>query len=61
MAKPNRFKSNPSTNPKVTVDGQDFYGVAPERLQQIVQWRSEGRTVLMTAAEKALLKAKGLL
>lgn len=61
MAKQNRFTSNPSKAQKVTVNKQDFDGVSPKRIQQLKQSLAKGRIVLMTKAEKAALRAEGLI
>jgi len=61
MAKQNRFTSNKSTAQKVTVNKQDFGGVSPERIQQLKQSLAKGRIALKTKAEKAALRAEGLI
>ena len=61
MAKPNRFTSNPSNAQKVTVKKQDFDGASPKRIQQLKQSLAKGSIVLMTKAEKAALRAEGLI
>jgi len=61
MARQNRFTSNKSNAQKVTVNKQDFGGVSPERIQQLKQSLAKGRITLMTKAEKAALRAEGLI
>ena len=61
MPKPNRFTSNLSNAQKVAVNGQDFVGVSPKRFKQLKLLLSQGRIVLMTKAEKAALRAEGLI
>lgn len=61
MPKPNRFTSNLSNAHKVAVNKQDFAGVSPKRFKQLKLLLSQGRTVLMTKAEEAALRAEGLI
>ena len=61
MAKPNCFKSDQSRLAVITVNGQTFSGVDPERIWNLEQAIRDGRTYLATKAEQAVLKAKGLI
>jgi hypothetical protein len=61
MAKPNRFTSDQSRVTSVTVNGQVFTGASHSRILKLEQDLRDGRICLTTEAERAVLKAKGLI